>query len=100
VDEDGRSDPNRNIYPVPDDDYVNLEERPMAEEEPMADSRTAQAKVQGSDSHGPSRSRGPGMNLWAVAGVILLAAIMISAGLITGLISLGNLEQRGSGRKN
>jgi hypothetical protein len=58
LDEDGRSDPNRNVYRVLDDDYIPLEERLVMEEELMDDPRIVQAKVPvgGSDINDQSRT--------------------------------------------
>jgi hypothetical protein len=91
VDEDGRSDPNRNIYRVLDDDYVPLKDRPIAEQESQFDPHDMQSKtpIGGTDSFDPGKQRGSGIKAWAVIGAVLLVALLISAGLVSGWISFG-----------
>jgi hypothetical protein len=91
VGEDGRSDPNRNIYRVLDDDYVPVRDRTIAEEEPEISPQNLQSgRLEGgSGLYEPPRSRGSGTRTWAMAAAILLVALIISAGLVSGWVNIG-----------
>jgi hypothetical protein len=91
VNEDGSSDKNRNIYRVLDDDYVPVKDRPTAGEEPEVNPHNLQSGSLegGSDLYEPPRSRGSGRKAWTIAVALLLVAIIISAGLMTGTITMG-----------
>ena len=89
VGEDGRSDPNRNIYRVLDDDYVSPNVRMAAEEEPQFNPHSMQARVPvgGTDIYDVPRGRGSGMKAVAVIVAFLVVALMISVALVSGWIS-------------
>ncbi|HEY3420106.1 MAG TPA: hypothetical protein VGK23_06095 [Methanomassiliicoccales archaeon] len=92
VDEEGRSDPNRDIYRVLDDDYVPVKDRLAPAEDEQIDPHNFQARVPvgGTDAHDISRSRGSGRKAWAVACVFLVVCLIISAGIVSGWFKINN----------
>ena len=91
VEGDGKSDPNRNIYRVFDDDYVPVKDRLAPEEEPQIDPHNIQTKMPtgSSDRYDPGKRKGSGMKALAVAGAILILALLISVSLLSGWLSIG-----------